>query len=249
MMMAGEVYLVGAGPGDPGLITVKGKDLIERADVIVHDSLIGMDLLDIAKDGAEIIDVGKRGGCHKKEQWEINSLLVEKCQKGRLVVRLKGGDPFMFGRGGEEAEELRAEGLVVHVVPGVTSAISAPALAGIPVTHRDFASLVTFVTGHEGSEKESEVINWSALARTGGTVVILMGMSRIRRNMSRLMDHGMDPATPVAVVEKGSTPEQRVIRGTVSDIADRCEEAGAGAPAIIIVGGVATLRERLGDLL
>ena len=245
----GEVYLVGAGPGDVDLITVKGRGLIERADVVVHDSLIGEGLLDLVRPGAEIIDVGKRGGFHKKEQWEINAILVEKCREGGLVVRLKGGDPFMFGRGGEEAEELRAAGLTVHVVPGVTSAISAPALAGIPVTHRDHASLVTFVTGHEGAGKENESVNWPALASTGGTVVILMGMSRLRLNASRLVEGGMPPSTPVAVVEKGSTAEQRVTVGTLEDIADRCEEAGAKAPAIIVVGGVASLHQRLGDLV
>ena len=244
----GEVYLVGAGPGDIDLITVKGKRLVQKADVVVHDSLIDKALLEFAKANAEIIDVGKRGGHHKREQWEINAILVERCQEGKLVVRLKGGDPFMFGRGGEEVEELRKAGLVVHVVPGVTSAISAPALAGIPVTHRDHASLVTFVTGHEGTDKDGRTVNWDALASTGGTIVILMGMSRIRRNTARLVQAGMSGSTPVAVVERGSTSEQRVTVGTLTDIADMCKEVGAKAPAVMVVGGVASLHERLGDL-
>ena len=197
--MTGLVVLVGAGPGDPRLITVAGLEALRSADVVVYDSLAGKELLREAKEDAEMIDVGKRGGCHKVEQSEINRIIVERAKGGSTVVRLKGGDPFMFGRGGEEAEELRAAGVEVRVVPGVTSAIAAPALAGIPVTHRDHASFVTFVTGHE-RDREDERIDWNGLARLGGTIVILMGMARLGRNIERLIDGGLDPSTPVAVV-------------------------------------------------
>jgi len=244
----GIVYLVGAGPGAADLITVRGRDLLSRADTIVHDSLIAMELLSHARDGAEIIDVGKRGGNHKVRQEETNRLLVEKARAGKMVVRLKGGDPFLFGRGGEEAEILRAEGIEVHIVPGITSAISVPGLAGIPVTHRDLASTVTLVTGHEGAHKEKEIIDWSRLASLDGTIVLLMGMSNLRRNMTFLVEGGRDPSTPVAVIEKGATPDQRTVTGTLEDIADVCEGEGIGSPAIIVVGDVVSLRERLGDL-
>ncbi len=242
------MFLVGAGPGDPGLLTVRGLDLIRRADVIVHDSLIGMSLLDEARKDVELVDVGKRGSHHKAEQEEINSILVRKAQEGKLVVRLKGGDPFLFGRGGEEAEELVEAGLKVHVVPGVTSSISVPALAGIPLTHRDHASMVTILTGHEGAHKEEEIIDWSLLARLGGTIVIMMGMSNLDKNMQRLMEGGIDPSTPVAVIEKGSTPEQRMVSADVSTIAQRCKSLGIGAPAVVVVGSVASLWKKLGDL-
>lgn len=245
---AGEVFLVGAGPGDPGLITVKGLDLIKRADVIVHDSLIGMELLENARSDALLVDVGKRGTHHKAEQDEINGILVDHALKGRLVVRLKGGDPFLFGRGGEEAEQLVKNGVRVHVVPGVTSSISAPALAGIPVTHREHASMVTILTGNEGTHKKEEIIDWSLLAKLGGTIVIMMGMSNLEKNMQRLIEGGMDPKTPVAVIEKGSTPEQRMVAADISTIASRCKSLGVGAPAVVVVGGVASLWKVLGDM-
>ncbi|MFA5311791.1 MAG: uroporphyrinogen-III C-methyltransferase [Methanomassiliicoccales archaeon] len=244
----GEVYLVGAGPGDPGLITVKGKDLISRADVIVHDSLIGMGLLVSARKDAEVIDVGKRGGQHNAEQGDINRILVEKASEGKLVVRLKGGDPFMFGRGGEEAEELVRAGVRVHLVPGVTSSLSVPGLAGIPLTHRDRASMVTILTGHEGHDKEGEVIDYGLLAKLGGTIVIMMGMSNLEKNMKRLIDGGLDPTTPVSVIEKGSTPEQRTVSADAASIAQRCRSLGVGAPAVVVIGGVADMWKTLGDL-
>ncbi|QLH74298.1 MAG: uroporphyrinogen-III C-methyltransferase [Methanomassiliicoccales archaeon] len=244
----GEVYLVGAGPGDPGLITVRGRELITKADVIVHDSLIGMELLEAAREDAEVIDVGKRGAHHKAEQPDINRLLIEKALEGKMVVRLKGGDPFLFGRGGEEAEELVRHGIRVHLVPGVTSSIAVPGLAGIPLTHRDHASMVTIMTGHEGLHKDEEVIDYSLLARLGGTIVIMMGMSNLEKNMSRLIEGGMDPTTPVSVIEKGSTPEQRMVSADVATIAQRCKSLGVGAPAVVVVGGVASLWKTLGDL-
>jgi len=244
----GEVYLVGAGPGAPDLITVRGREMISKAEVIVHDSLIPMKLLSLAREDAEIIDVGKRGGYHKVRQDGINQILVDKALEGKRVVRLKGGDPFMFGRGGEEAEVLRSNGIRVHLVPGVTSPVSVPGLAGIPVTHRNMASTVTFVTGHEGAHKEDEIIDWSSLARLGGTIVILMGVGHMRKNMTSLMEGGMDPSIPVAVVERGATKDQRTVTGTVEDIADACERSEVGAPAIIIVGEVTRVRDLLGDL-
>jgi uroporphyrin-III C-methyltransferase len=245
----GEVYLVGAGPGAPDLITVRGRELIERADVIIHDSLIPMELLQLAGKDAEIIDVGKRGGHHKVRQENTNEILASKALEGNLVVRLKGGDPFVFGRGGEEAELLRERGISVHLVPGVTSAISVPGLAGIPVTHRDQASLVTFVTGHEGAHKEEDLIDWSVLARTGGTIVILMGVGQLDKNMDALIEGGMQPSTPVAVVERGATPQQRTVTGTVGSISDVVREAGVEAPAIVIVGEVTRSREKLKDMM
>jgi len=244
----GEVFLVGAGPGDPDLITVKGRDLIAKADVIVHDSLIGIALLDSARTDAEIIDVGKRGSHHKAEQTDINRLLVGKAAEGKLVVRLKGGDPFMFGRGGEEAEELRKAGVRVHLVPGVTSSLSVPGLAGIPLTHRDHTSMVTILTGHEGDHKDGEDIDYSLLAKLGGTIVIMMGMSNLDSNMKKLIDGGLDPSTPVSVIEKGSTPEQRTVSADAASIAQRCRSLGVEAPAVIVVGSVASLWKTLGDL-
>ncbi|MGD0817379.1 MAG: uroporphyrinogen-III C-methyltransferase [Methanomassiliicoccales archaeon] len=248
MMVKGEVYLVGAGPGDVELITVKGMRLIAEADVIVHDSLIGMELLESARDDVELIDVGKRGSHHKAEQDEINQILVDKAGEGNLVVRLKGGDPFLFGRGGEEAEALRAAGIPVHVVPGISSSLSVPALSGIPVTHRDLASMVTIVTGHESALKDTEVLDWSNLAKLGGTIVIMMGMSNLEKNMERLVKGGMDPGTPVTVIEKGSTPEQRMVSADITMISAECKAQGVSAPAVIIVGKVASLWGTLGDL-
>lgn len=246
--MAGDVYLVGAGPGDLGLITVRGLELIAAADVIIYDQLANPELLDRARKDARLIDVGKQGGLHKVKQDGINEIIIEEAMKNQLVVRLKGGDPFMFGRGGEEAEELRKAGVGVHVVPGVTSAIAAPAMAGIPVTHRDHAPMVTFVTGHERDDRPDERIDWSVLANTGGTIVILMGMARLGHNMARLIGGGMDPSTPVAVVHRGSTPSQKVVLSTVKDVEEECRRQGVGSPAVVVVGGVATLREVLGDL-
>ncbi len=246
--MTGEAYLVGAGPGDIGLITVRGMELISTADVIVYDQLANHELLRHAREGAKLIDVGKEGGNHKVVQQDINRIIVEEATQGARVVRLKGGDPFMFGRGGEEAEELRSAGISVHVVPGVTSAIAAPALAGIPVTHRDFTSTVTFVTGHERDDRPGERIDWSALAKLKGTIVILMGMASLGRNMQKLTDGGMDISTPVAVVHKGSTPEQRIVVSTVSEVAEECRRLGVGSPSVVVVGGVASLHDVLGDL-
>lgn len=246
--MSGTVYLVGAGPGDPGMMTVRGLELLRRAEVVVFDSLVGEEVLREAPSTAEMLDVGKRGGRHKAEQSEINELLLEKAMQGRMVVRLKGGDPFLFGRGGEEAEHLRGHGVEVHVVPGVSASIAVPALAGVPVTHRTLSSSVTIITGHEGEHKEEEWLDWAALARGGGTLVIMMGMSNLGRNMARLMAGGVKDHVPVAVIQDGSSPSQRIVISSVGRAEEDCRREGLGAPAVIVVGKVVDLRSVLGDL-
>ena len=246
-MSEGVVYLVGAGPGDSKLITVKGLELLRNADVVVYDQLAGPDLLKEIKSGAELIDVGKKGGFHKAEQDSINQILVSKAKENKIVVRLKGGDPFMFGRGGEEAQELIDAGVKVQVVPGVTSAIAGPALAGIPVTHRDYASYVTFVTGHS-KDGNAEAVDWESLAKTKGTLVIMMGVSNLRETMQKLVGFGMDSEIPVAVVHAASTPAQRSVLGNISTIADICEDNKITAPAVDVVGKVAALHDILEDL-
>lgn len=240
---AGKVYLVGAGPGDPELITIRGLRLLKEADVVLHDRLLNEELLRDLK--AEIIDVGKAPGKHKLSQEEINELLIKKAREGKMVVRLKGGDPYLFGRGGEEALALREAGIPFEVVPGVTSAIAAPALAGIPVTHRGISTAFTVVTGHEELGKEKE-IDWHALARLGGTLVVLMGVGRIRENTSMLIDGGLSPQTPAALIERGSWPDQRCVRGTLGDIAERASSFRVKSPAVLIVGDVVNLERHLG---
>lgn len=243
----GKVYLVGSGPGDPELLTLKAYRLISEAEVIVHDQLPGPEILSMLPSDAEIIDAGKYAGDHTLAQDKINALLVEKAREGKKVVRLKGGDPYLFGRGGEEAEELRAAGIEVEVVPGVTSAIAVPAYAGIPVTHRDHASMVTFITGHEDPTKPESSLQWELLARFEGTLVILMGVGMLERNAQALIDNGKDPHTPVAIIERGTRPDQRVTTGPLGDIARIARERGVKAPAIIVIGSVAELHEKLGD--
>lgn len=245
MSANGKVYLIGAGPGDPGLLTRRGAELIGRADVVIYDFLANPELLSLAKPDAEVIYVGKKGGDHTLPQGGINQLLTDLARAGKSVARLKGGDPFIFGRGGEEAEELVAEGIDYEVVPGVTSAVAAPAYAGIPLTHRSFVSCVTLATGHEDPTKDESSLNWKAMVETGGTLVFLMGMKRLRTNCAALMEAGMDPATPAALVRWGTTPRQRVMRSTVADIADRVEAEGFGPPSIFVVGGVVGLRDSL----
>ena len=242
----GTVSLVGAGPGDPDLITRKGLRLLRAADVVVYDRLIAPELLDEARPDAELIFVGKGPGCHTMPQDGINRLLVEHGRRGRAVVRLKGGDPFVFGRGGEEAEALAAAGVPFEVVPGVSSAVAVPAYAGIPVTHRGHAPLMTVVTGHEG-EGSSELgpVDWDALAKLGGTVVIMMGLSALPRLTRRLVEGGMAPETPAAVIAQGTTQRQRVVTGTLADIAIRAAAERVQSPAITVVGAVASLSERL----
>ena len=231
------VYLVGAGPGDPGLLTMRGAEVLARADVVVHDRLSSPRLLDLAPLDAERIDVGKAPGRVAMNQTDIDRLLVERGKRGATVVRLKGGDPFVFGRGGEEAEALITAGVPFEVVPGVTSAIAAPAYAGIPVTHRGLSTHVTIVTGHEDPTKTTTDTDWEALARAGGTIVVLMGAGRVAEVAARLIAGGRAPATPVAAVRWGTHPHQRTIRATLATIAAEPIEA----PSAIVVGAVAAL--------
>ncbi|MDM8516252.1 uroporphyrinogen-III C-methyltransferase [Desulfobacterales bacterium HSG16] len=241
----GKVYLTGAGPGDPGLITVKGLEYIRQADVVIYDYLASPALLKHASEKAEIIYVGKKGGDHTLSQDGINDLIVEKARQGNVVARLKGGDPFIFGRGGEEAEKLLEAGIPFEIVPGVTSAISAPAFAGIPLTHRDINSTLAFVTGHEDPLKESSSIDWEALARGIGTIVFLMGVKNLPNIRKQLLKHGMSPQTPVALVRWGTTPKQVTLTGNLDNIAEKVAETGLKPPAIIVVGNVVRLRDRL----
>lgn len=241
----GKVYLIGAGPGDPGLITVKGSECIRQADVIVYDYLASPSLLKYAKKESEIIYVGKQGGDHTLSQDGINALIVEKAAKGFTVARLKGGDPFIFGRGAEEAEALIENGISFEVVPGVTSAIAAPAYAGIPLTHRSFTSTVAFVTGHEDPVKAESGINWEALAKGIGTIVFLMGVKNLPNIVMQLTKHGISSDTPVALVRWGTTPKQKSISGTIGNIVERVKEAGLKSPAIIVVGNVVKLKSKM----
>jgi len=239
MARAGVVYLVGAGPGDPGLMTARSLELIAEADVILHDRLIPSGALDGARDDAELVYVGKRPGDAAMPQSEIEELLVAKAKEGRSVVRLKGGDPFVFGRGGEEAETLSAAGIPFEVVPGVTSGVAAPAYAGIPVTHRDDAGAVAFVTGHEDPAKEESAIDWDALARFPGTLVLYMGVGRAAQISRALIDAGRNPHEPAAAVERGTLPEQRSVVSTLAELPGEIESQGIRPPAILLVGDVA----------
>lgn len=241
----GTVYLVGAGPGDPGLITVKGRDCIASADTLIYDYLAAEAFLAYARPEAEMIYVGKKGGDHTLPQEEINRLLVAKAKEGKRVVRLKGGDPFVFGRGGEEIEELLAAGVAFEVVPGVTSAVAAPAYAGIPLTHRKFTSTVAFVTGHEDPTKASSSIDWASLAGGIGTLVFFMGVKNLPYICEQLLNHGRSGDTKVALVRWGTTPRQQTVTGTLDNIVERVRAAKLKAPAIIVVGGVVGLREQM----
>jgi uroporphyrinogen III methyltransferase/synthase len=239
--VTGVVYLVGAGPGDPDLITVRGRRLLEQADVVVHDRLGTEGLLGLCRPGAELVNAGKAPGDVAMTQEEINAALVAHAREGRTVVRLKGGDPFVFGRGGEEAEACAAAGVAWAVVPGVTSAIAAPGAAGVPVTHRGVATSFTVVTGHEDPAKEAEQTDWSALARVPGTLVILMGMGRLPLISAALVQGGRSPDQPAAAVQWGTTPRQRSVVATLGTLAGECVAQGVGSPAVVVVGDVAGL--------
>jgi len=245
MASDGIVYLVGAGPGDPGLITVKGLNCLQKAEVVVCDRLVDQRLLEHAPPDCEIIDVGKTPQHHSVPQDQINAVLVDRARAGKVVVRLKGGDPFLFGRGGEEAEALAEAGIPFEVVPGVTSAIAVPAYAGIPVTHRDFTSTFAVVTGHEDPTKDGSDIDWSKLATGVGTLVFLMGIGNLPAIVERLVEHGRDPQTPVAVIRWGTEPRQETVTGTLADIVRRVREVGLQPPAVTVVGDVVRLREKL----
>ena len=241
----GKVYLVGAGPGDPGLLTLKAKECIEKGDVVVYDYLANRVFLGYARKDAELIYVGKEGGRHTMSQEKINELIVGKAKEGLKVVRLKGGDPFIFGRGGEEAQELVKAGIPFEIIPGVTSAIAVPAYAGIPLTHRDYTSTVAFITGHEDPTKETSHIEWDKLATGAGTLVFLMGVGNLAKIASSLMEHGRSPKTPVAVIRAGTVPEQRTVTGSLDKIAEIAKQGKIRPPAIIVVGDVVRLRQEL----
>lgn len=244
-MKKGKVFLVGAGPGDPGLITLKGLECIQKADVVIYDYLASPTLLKHVPEKAELIYVGKKGGDHTLSQDGINDLIVEKVKNGNIVVRLKGGDPFIFGRGGEEAEVLVASDIPFEIVPGVTSAVAAPAYAGIPLTHREYTATVAFVTGHEDPNKAESNIDWSALAKGIGTIVFLMGVKNLPYIVGNLIQNGMAAGTPVALVRWGTTPGQITVAGTLDNIVERVNAAKLRAPAIIVVGNVVDLRCKL----
>jgi len=242
---SGVVYLVGAGPGDPGLITTRAVELIETADVILHDRLIPSGALEAARADAELVYVGKRPGEQAMPQGEIEQLMAERARAGKSVVRLKGGDPFTFGRGGEEAEALAGASVPFEVVPGVTAGVAAPAYAGIPVTHRDDASAVAFVTGHEDPEKEDSALDWEALARFPGTLVIYMGVKRLPDIAGRLIAAGRDAAEPAAAVERGTLPGQRTVTAPLGELPGAADGAALGPPAVVVVGPVTARRDAI----
>jgi uroporphyrin-III C-methyltransferase len=240
----GKVYLVGAGPGDPDLLTLKGKNCLEQAEVILYDRLVSTELLEHAAESAELIYVGKQAGKHCAKQRAIEELLIRKAREGKIVVRLKGGDPFVFGRGGEEAAALKQAGIPYEIVPGVSSAIAAPAYAGIPVTHRSCASSVAIVTGHKASSSGGQV-KWGEIARSVDTLVILMGLRSLRKIMNRLLESGCEPQRPVALIQSATGPFQKSLLGTVQTIADLADQAKFQSPTVIVVGEVVRLGREL----
>lgn len=242
---SGIVYLVGAGPGDPKLLTIRGKECLQRADVVFYDYLANPALLALAPPGAERIYVGRRGREAYDDQEHINRSLIEKAREGKVVVRLKGGDPFVFGRGGEEAEAVAAAGLAYEIVPGVTSAIAVPAYAGIPVTHRTFASSVAFLTAHEDPAKGASTLDWSRMASGPGTLVFLMAVKNLQTVVDQLVTEGKSPDIPVAVIRWGTRAAQRTVVGALRDIVEKVADAGIEPPALVVVGEVVRLRERL----
>jgi len=245
MNKKGKVYLIGAGPGDPGLFTLKGKKILEKAEVIIYDRLVKDTVLSFANPEAEYIYVGKVSGQHALSQDEINALLVRKAAEGKIVARLKGGDPFVFGRGGEEALFVRQYGYDFEVVPGITSAVAVPAYAGIPVTHRDFTSSFTVITGHEKPDKTESSINWGNVAGSIGTLVFLMGVENLKYISDNLISNGKDADTPVALIRWGTLSNQEVITGTLGNIVEKVRQADFKPPAVIIVGEVVKLHNDL----
>jgi uroporphyrin-III C-methyltransferase len=244
----GTVYVVGAGPGDPDLMTVKARRLLDAADVVLHDALVGDGVVETLPDDAEVVDVGKSPGGEGTPQEAINERLVRESRRGRTVVRLKGGDPTVFGRGGEEAEHLAAGGVPFEFVPGVTSAVAGPESAGIPLTHRAHASALAVVTGHEDPTKDESALDWSALGAivdAGGTLVVLMGVGRLPDNVAALRDAGVDADTPAAMVERATLAEEFAVTGTLGTIAERARETGVEPPAVTVVGDVVDVGERV----
>ena len=243
----GKVYLVGAGPGDPGLMTLKGKSLLECADVVIYDALVSPPVLAMINPQSEKINVGKRMGRHSLLQEETTQLLIEKAQEHEIVVRLKGGDPFIFGRGGEEMAELVAAGIFVQVVPGITAGIAAAAYAGIPLTHRLYSSSVTFVTGHEAAGKYRPAINRQAIAQGSETIVIYMGIHNLPYIVEQLSLAGLSPETPIGLVRWGTRPEQEELIGELGTIVQQVEETGFSAPAIAVIGAVVKMHSILSN--
>lgn len=245
MKPTGMVYLVGAGPGDAGLLTLRGAELLGRADVVVYDALVNPELLHLAPKSAEIVYGGKRAREHAIPQEELNQLLIAKARAGKTVVRLKGGDPYVFGRGGEEAAQLADADIPFEVVPGVSSFVAVPNYAGVPLTHRDFCSRLTLITGHEDPAKEDSTIDWAQVAKTPGTKVVLMGTDRIGQIARTLVGHGMDAATPIAMVRWGTTGRQQSIAATLADIGEVAANAKIGPPTVAVIGDVVALRAKL----
>jgi uroporphyrin-III C-methyltransferase len=241
----GIVYLIGAGPGDPELLTLKALKCIKDADIALVDDLVGNEIKDLVRKECEIIEVGKRAGKHKKTQEEINQLMVRLAKGGKRVARIKGGDPFVFGRGGEEAEFLAKNSVRFSVVPGISSAIAAPELAAIPLNHRNFSPAILIITGREREGEER--IKWEEIANLNVTLVILMGVTRLGEIVGRLLKGGKDPNTPVAIVEKATTQEQRVVEGKLSNIVEIASKKEVKAPAVIVIGDVVSLRDTLKD--
>ena len=237
----GKVYLVGAGPGDPGLLTVRGKTLLEHCDVVIYDALVSQPILDIVSARAERIYAGKRKDRHTLPQTDITQVLIAKAQSNAVVVRLKGGDPFVFGRGGEEMLAVRQAGIEVEVVPGITAGIAAPAYAGIPVTHRDYSSSVTFVTGHEAVDKYRPQVNWRSLARGTETLVVYMGIHNLETIATELIAGGKPADTPVAVIRWGTTPQQATVRTDLQDVLAHYGDLDLAPPAIVIIGPTVNL--------
>ncbi len=241
----GRVYLIGAGPGDPGLLTLRAAELLRTAEVLLYDALANDRIVALVPPPCERIFVGKRGGNHAVAQSEIEALMIAKAREGKLVVRLKGGDPFVFGRGGEEAQALHVAGIGFEIVPGISSALAVPAYAGIPVTHREYAASFTVLTGHEDPSKPASTLDWEKLADPHRTLVLLMATANLREIAQQLIAHGLIAQTPVAAVQNGTEPTQRTVLGTLATIADEVAAANLGSPAVVVVGGVARLREQL----
>ena len=248
----GKVYLVGAGPGDPELLTMKAHRLLHEVDVVLHDALVDEDLLESIPDRTVVRDVGKRPNGKRTSQAEINDLLVSHAQAGRDVVRLKGGDPTVFGRGGEEAEILAEAGVPVEIVPGVTSVVGGPGVVGIPLTHREHASSVTVITGHEAPDKPDSSLDWDALAATvkaGGTLVIVMGVRTLPKNVAALQNRGVSSGCPVAMIEKATWEDEHIVTGTLGSIVDASDAAGIEPPALTVIGDVVSVRDRVRSAL
>jgi uroporphyrin-III C-methyltransferase len=239
--MTGKVYLVGSGPGGTAFLTERGRDVIDAAEVVLFDQLPGEEILATLPAGAEKIDCGKYGGKHTLEQDEIEALMVDRAKKGKFVVRLKGGDPFLFGRGGEELETVRAAGIPVEMVPGISSALAVPASVGIPLTHRKYASQVTILTGNEDPTKPGPALDWQLLAQSRGTIVILMGVANLAKIAQALVHNGKAPDTPVAIIERGMRKDRRVTTGPLGTIAGDAKRAGVRPPAVIVIGDVVNL--------